>query len=72
VVALQLPERGLHVAAARLLDERAPRVEAACGRRVRRAGQVPGEQDRLPLPLDLRIGNRHGGREEALYNPPTR
>ena len=57
-VALERPQLGLLLLAARRLDVRAPRVEAARVRRVRRAREVALEQDRRPRPLDLRIRDR--------------
>src|SRR5205085_1820181 len=51
------------VAAAGRLYVRATRVEAAGRRRVHGAREVAGEEDRLALALDGRIGDRHG-REE--------
>src|SRR6185503_12172825 len=48
----ELTKRRHLVAATCRLDIRAPRVETAGGRRIRRAGDVAGQQDRLPLLLN--------------------
>ena len=59
VAGRQPPQRRRLVAAARRLHVRAARMEAARGGRRGRARQVAGEQDRLALPLDDGVRDRH-------------
>src|SRR5688572_16347680 len=63
VTAGERPQLGPILAATRRLDVGTARVEAACGRRVRRAGQVAREEDRLAPPLYLGVGNRNRRKE---------
>src|SRR5439155_6551003 len=60
VAGRELAERRHLIAAARWLHVRAARMESAGGWRIRGAGHVAGEQDRLALLLDGGIRDRHG------------
>jgi hypothetical protein len=53
-------QQGLIFPAARR-GNRAARVEAATGWRVRRAGKVAFKQENLALRLELRVRHRYGG-----------